>query len=171
MKKGFTLIEVLITLSVAIVIGTVVSSVFLSSLKGTTKTTVVSKALGNGSYALSQIQKILRNAQSISSPPYPCIAPTPTPVQTLTLTDGNGATTIISCANSTINVNGSSLLDTENLSVSLGSCSFSCVQASLADYPSIKVNFTVTQKNTTSFFEQKATIPFQTSVTLRSLKL
>lgn len=166
LNEGFTLIEVLAAITVLVVIGTIVGSIFLSSVKGTTRATTLSVARQNGAYALSQIEKTIRNAQAITSSPNPC-APIPTPASSITILGVDNTTTAFACTGSTLTSNGGSLIDTSSLAVA--SCSFSCIQSSSADYPTITTQFTITQVRPNSFFEQKASIPFQTSVTLRNL--
>jgi hypothetical protein len=59
--------------------------------------------------------------------------------------------------------------------VSLASCEFTCVQGTISDYPTVGINFSLTElrpTGSTIFFEKSASagaVPFQTSVTLRNL--
>src|SRR3989344_4544421 len=63
-NKGFTLIEILVVMAVLIFIGLIIGSIVMSVLRGTNKTNTLTQVRQNGSYAISQISKTLRNAKS-----------------------------------------------------------------------------------------------------------
>lgn len=166
---GFTFVELLTAIFVMIIVGGIMGAIFISSFKGTTKATLLDSARQNGAFVLSQVEKTVRNAQTISSPPAPCTALTPTPVASLTVTDANGVSTTFACQNNTVTLNGTSMIDATLLAIPAASCNFTCIQATSADFPTITTQFTINQAKTTSFYEQKVSIPFQSSVTLRNL--
>lgn len=173
-NKGFTLIEVITSIFVIVVVGGIIGAIFISSIKGTTKATTLDIARQNGAFALSQIEKTLRNAQafSISSS---CLSAVPTPAASITVTGVDGSSTVFNCQNSTLTSNGNSLIDATNLKVldfsssTPANCSFSCFQFSSADYPTITTQFTITQKNAALFYEQAVSLPFRSSTTLRNI--
>lgn len=173
-SDGFTLVEVITAIFVMVIVGGIVGAIFLSSIKGTTKATTLDVARQNGAFALSQIEKTLRNTQSFTFSAS-CLSATPTPAASITLTGVDGTSTVFTCQNSTITSNGSSLIDTTNLRVldfsssAPANCSFSCYQFSSADYPTITTQFTVTQKGTVKFYEQSVILPFRSSTTLRNI--
>lgn len=81
---------------------------------------------------------------------------------------------ILSSDEQTIITAKQSLLDTEVVEMTLDdtdtSCYFTCSQNVITDPPTIGINFMLSQKDSqTSFFEQKASAEFQTSVTFRNL--
>jgi len=164
-QPGFTLVELLITLGISVVVGTVITAILVSALRGSTKTTVISATKQNGDYVLSQMVRTIRNAQTLNNP-FPCGNPSP-PVKSITITQIDTTQVTFDCSGNTITSNGTSLLDTG--SVSLVSCSLVCSQQSPSDYPIIQISFSLQQKNTTSFAEQTETIPFQTSVIMRNI--
>lgn len=112
--------------------------------------------------------------------PSPTPAPSPTPTPPLIqynyvkITSFDRGTTIFSCLDSSqrspngqIASNGANLVDTNN-SVSVDSCFFTCSQDNIVSPPIIGINFTLSSKTSSNFFEKKASIPFQTSVTMRN---
>ncbi len=63
-----------------------------------------------------------------------------------------------------------SLFDTDTVQMDVNSCYFTCSQNVVTDPPTIGIHFTLSdKKDSTSFFEQKASAEFQTSVTFRNL--
>jgi type II secretory pathway pseudopilin PulG len=66
--KGFSLVEVLVTASVLIVVGIVISVALTRTFKGNTKTELISTIKQNGQLALSEIEKEIRNAESVICP-------------------------------------------------------------------------------------------------------
>lgn len=172
--NGFTLIEMLAVIFVLSTIGVLVAAIITSSLRGTSKTNTITSVRQNGFFAIAQTTKVIQNAKKLNDP-YPCIAPpSPTPAlppsSSISITSSDGVTTEIACNSGsppTIALNNQSLLDTET--VSLLTCSLTCSQAGVNDPPIIGISFTLIQKRETDFFEQTASIPFQTSVVMRNL--
>lgn len=182
-SSGFTLIEMLAAIIVLIALGSIVTGIVWTSLRGNNKASTVSNVRQNGNYALSIMSKMIRDAKyfkgvsidgsSYSTDCYQTIAnpsPTPIPYQYLKIKSFDDGETIFSCTEDNISSNSGtidvSLLDSN--SVSLASCYFECSQPSFSDYPTIKINFELTA--TGSAFENQASIPFETSVTLRNFE-
>lgn len=190
-RKGFTLIEMLVVIFVLSTIGVLVGAIITSALRGTNKTNTITTVRQNGFYAIAQMTKMIQNARKLDSPScVPPPSPTPTPVSSypsITITSADGGQTTFACCspgdslgNGTISSGSGAidlstacgalkkpLLDTNN--TKLGPCTFTCSQASASDPPIIGISFTLSQKSTTSFFEQSASIPFQTSVVMRNV--
>lgn len=174
--KGYTLVELLAVMVVLMTVGTIIAGILISSLRGTSKTNTLTNVRQNGYYALDQMTKMLHDARQLESP-YPCIVPPqPTPIPTITavtIVSFDGGSTTLSCDGTTISSNSASLLDPT--SVSLTSCYFTCRQGSASDFPSISINFSLTEYRPTGavLFNEKtasaSAIPFQTSVSLRNL--
>lgn len=170
---GFTLIEILVVIFVLSTIGVLVAVIITSSLRGTSKTNAITAVRQNGFFAIAQMTKMIQNARKLDSP-YPCTpAPTPTPqpsYQSISIVSVDGGQTTFRCnygSPPTIASNSGSLLNTS--SVALDSCSFTCSQVSVGDPPIIGISFVLKQKRADSFFEQSASIPFQTSVVMRNV--
>lgn len=172
MKKnlGFTLIELLAAMIVVIAVGTVLGVTLYSALQGATKTTTISQIKQNGFFAITQMTKMLRNAEDLKAP-FPCIIPpSPTPVpsySSITITSIEGLQTIFACDGTTISSNGASLLDTN--AVSVASCFFTCTQTSITEPPTVGISFSLKQARVTTLAEHTASIPFETSIVLRNL--
>jgi len=169
-NSGFTLIEVLAAIAVMIIVGGIIGSIFISSLRGATKATTLTTVRQNGDFAIAQMEKTLRNAQSLTTP---ASCTTTQTVQSITVANFDGTSTTFACANGNITSNGNALMDiaavtTATTAVTNPACSFTCTQASATDYPTINIAFGLTQIGSPSFFEQRASIDFKSTVVLRN---
>jgi prepilin-type N-terminal cleavage/methylation domain-containing protein len=164
---GFTLIELLVTIGIIVVVGTIVTSILVSTLRGSTKATILAIVKQNGDAAISQFSRTVRSASTLNL--VPCGNPSPA-TQTLTVTKIDNTQTTFDCTGSTINVNGNSLLDTNTVKLVPSSCSIICRQQTINDAPIIQIQFSLMQNSSGNFAEQAATIPFQTSVVLRNIQ-
>ena len=186
-SDGFTLIELLVVILVIFSVGVLIVSVLFSALRGTNKTNTIDTVRRNGNSAITQMSRMIRYAQSfngVSTSTDPSVyitdctvrAPTPTPTPTqysnVNITSFDGGQTIFSCPPSASTIasisatTSVSLIDTSSVDVS--NCYFTCSQDSIISPPNIGINFTLTQKNTSNFFENKASASFQTSVSVRN---
>lgn len=194
-SKGYTLIELLAVMVVLIVVGAVVGQILFSVLRGTNKANTLADVNQNGNYAISQISKMVRNAQSFGGvstdnvtytadcvePP----SPTPLPHYTyLQVTAFDGGTTTFACPPSpipsppyvpTISSNSASLLDTNAVEIDTSSpnsaCYFTCSQDSFSGSTNIGIYFALKQFSNTTITpveEKTASVTFQTSVVLRN---
>lgn len=163
--KGFTLIELLAAIIVLMAVGTILGITLFSALRGANKTNTISQVRQNGYYAITQMTKTLRGSKSLNSP-FPC-APVPQDYSSIEITTVDGIDIKFECVDSTIKQNNESILNQEAVSATM--CSFYCSQQVSTDSPTITISFTLSQAGTPSFFEQKASIPFETSLTLRNV--
>lgn len=179
---GFTLIELLVVMAVIVLIGSLISVILFSSLRGANKTGTETALKQNGNFAISQMAKSIRFAKrfdgvSVNGSSYTtnCVTttvlattptPTPIPYKYVKITALDGGQTTYACGVTTIASNSASLLDTSVVTVS--SCSFSCSQQSVEDFPTINILFTLSSAKSSTFFEQKGTSTFQTGVTMRN---
>jgi prepilin-type N-terminal cleavage/methylation domain-containing protein len=162
--KGYTLLELLTVIGILSVIGGIVVSIVFISLRGAKKSDLVEGLRQNGDTAMTQMIKQIRYAKSLNTPAS-CVPSSNTSSITITSLDTNTQTTF-ACSATTISSNSASLMDTNTISVS--ACSFTCTQQTLNDPPSINIKFTLSPKTAGALAETKATIPFQSSVTLRN---
>jgi prepilin-type N-terminal cleavage/methylation domain-containing protein len=180
-QKGFTLVEMLAVMVVFTVVAALSAGILITSLRTAGKSTVISSVNQNGTYALNQITKTIRNARILDYP-YPCGDPQdPTATSAVWLRDTNNARVILACSGSPLStiaqydssLSGPSLLDTtSDQGVRLMSCSFSCSQNAPTDYPTITIRFALLQRAQTTFVDQTASdsaVPFSTSVIMRNL--
>lgn len=188
-QKGFTLVELLASIIVLVAVGSVVAGIISSSLRGANKTNTIENIRQNGNYALAQISKDIEytlpfdgkntglsndGATYATSCPF-SLSPTPTPVATaysfITVESVNNRVTKYNCTSSpaVLSANGASLIDI--VSVSLLSCSFTCIQSKTTDIPIIKISFSIGPKNSNGLVENSnPPIVFETSVTIRNYK-
>ena len=184
-SEGFTLVELLSSIIVLVAVGSVITGIITSSLRGTNKTTTIENIRQNGNYALAQMSKNIEYAQVfngfsnddvnyVTSCPF-SLAPTPAPVTTnynfIKVTPLNSGTITYNCTSSlpVITANGLPLVDTNV--VSLLACTLSCIQTGLTDVPIIKIGFTLGPKNPNNLVENSTPpILFETSLTIRNYK-
>lgn len=187
---GFTLVELLTVVAVVAVIGALIGFILTFSLRGTNKTNSTNEVRQNGNYAILQMSKMIEYAKSFDGvstdgesythnctaaiPPSPTPTPTPSQYNYIKITNFDGAQTVFACLSSsppTIASNTASLLDITSVSVDSGSCYFTCSQERITVSPIVGINFSLSKKTKTGgvFNENKASIPFQTSVTMRNL--
>lgn len=173
-QSGFTLIELLIVMMVLVTVGIITASIIVSALRGSNKTNTINTVRQNGNYAISQISKMLEFSQgfvgvSNDNVNYStaCSSPTATYKYIKIVSFDNG-TTVFSCnvPSSTISSNSASLISPSD--VALTSCSFTCSR-NISVPPTIGIDFMLTQKSSSNFFENKDSVEFKTSVILRNL--
>lgn len=167
LHKGFTLIELLTAIGIFGVIGTIAVSVIFITFRGTKKSETITIVKQNGDYALTQIVKSIRYAKSLDSP-VSCV-PAAFPTSIIITSSYDDGQTTYSCpagASTTLSSNSASLIDTQ--AVTISGCSFTCSQKTSADPPTINIKFTLTANSATGFIENTASIPFESSVTMRN---
>ncbi|MCL4354625.1 type II secretion system GspH family protein [Patescibacteria group bacterium] len=184
LQRGYTLIELLAVMVVMTAVGIIVSAILVSSLRGTTKTTVLNNIRQSGSYPIIQMSKMIEFSKSfdgVSTDGLSYITdctiaavgattPTPTPkqYQFVKISTFDNSTIIFSCEGNplTIASNGASLINTEQVKVN--SCSFSCTQNYVTQPPTIGIHFSLSKNVTSNFSEQDVTIPFDTTISVRN---
>ncbi len=201
-SRGFTLIEILIAMSVLLVVGSILISILISSLRGTNKVNSIDNVRRNGNYALEQMGKMIRYSQSfngVSDDPSlnpasftkncipPVVAPlTPTPAPSLyhyiKITGFDGGQTILSCVPNGLpfpEIASASASDVSSkvhfidpdqitTTIDIVSCSITCTQSTVMSPPTVTIQFKLSNRTASGLSENKATIPFQTSVTVRN---
>jgi type II secretory pathway pseudopilin PulG len=182
---GYTLVELLAVMTIVVVVGVIVAGILISSLRGGSKSNVLDNVRQNGNDAVAQMSKMISYSQSFNGVSTDGVSyttncaqvapssPSPTPATVgyryLKITSFDGGQTIFSCNATDIASNGASLIDASSVSLIL--CSFTCTQTNFGQATTIGINLTLSQKTSSSFAEKQATIPFQTSVTVRNNNL
>lgn len=174
--KGFTLIELVIAVTIIAGLGTVLVQALFTTTRSSTKVERLTEVKQNGDYAINIIERMVRNARSLSAV---CSSDGATPTTSATITSPDGYDTTFSCGldGSVTRIASVSGFGTQYLtssSVTLGGAScddnslvFHCV--SLSDVPrSLKVTFALSQKGTPVDQFEKASTTFQASVGIRS---
>lgn len=193
-QKGFTVIEILVVLVVLLVVGSIIVTIFTSSLRGTNKVNSIDSVRRNGNYALEQMGKMIRYARSFDgvsangtswstncvAPSIPAPTPTPTPVtyNFIRITNFDGGQSIISCIKNGSSLGASEIASTSASStkvhlvdtnvVTVNNCTIMCQQNTIVSPPTVLIQFDLANKTTNSLLENQATISFQTSVTARN---
>ena len=177
------MVELLISVIVLMVVGSVVVNIITTVFRGNTKATAVNNIRQSGVNAIIQMGRAIGYAKSfdgvsldgisftancvVSIPAYPNPTPTPIQYQYLKITSFDSGKTIFSCPGTTIASNSASLLDQS--SVNLTSCYFTCIADKVSDHPIIGINFALSQKGS-GLIEDAVSVPFSTSVTVRNLR-
>lgn len=187
-QEGFTLVELLASIIVLVAVGSIIAGTISSSLRGANKTNNIENIRQNGNYALNQISKNIEYTLPFDGTntglgnygvPYEIscqysLSPTPaavtTPYSFITVESAGNKRTQYKCTSSPaeLSANGVSLVDLT--SVSLISCSFSCIQNKAIDAPVMKIKFELGPKNSNGLAETSGSIVFETSVTIRNYK-
>lgn len=153
---GFTLIEMLVAVAILGTVGLISTQIFFTTLRGASKSDIIREVKQNGDYALTGMERMIRNAVSVTS----CFA------SSLTIKNPDNNTTTFSLTSGQIASNGASL--TNNLKVTVTSSSlFTCTL--IAGKPDVvNISFTVAQKDAAAGAEETSTMNFQTTVSLRT---
>lgn len=183
-QKGYTLIELLAVMVVFVVIGGIVLAIIFSTLRATTKANTLAYLRQNGNYAISQMVKMVRDAEKFdgvkidTSDTYSLLCtPPPVSYHYLKIISFDGGSTEFVCLkanpnsptlpNGKISSNSALLIDSDLISAT--DCYFTCSHTSASDSPIIGISFSLSQGSDSPFVEKKASIDFKTSVTMRNL--
>ncbi len=165
--KGFTLIEMLISVAIFMTVSVIVVTVLFSSFRLSKKSDALVSVKQIGDAALSQMISGIKYAKTLNDP-ISCVIPV-TQSSVKVTSSRDDAQTTYSCptvgGSTLIASNGASLIDTS--AVSISSCTFICSQATINDPPTITIKFTLSS-NQNNFPGSSASIPFQTSVVMRN---
>lgn len=198
LQAGYTLIELLTVMIILVAVGTIITSILVSTLRSGDKSTTTNDIRQSGNYAIAQMSKMIAYAKSfgwVSIDPNAltgtdnCIpsavgleTPTPTPPEYKSVmvnsfdndAQGNPRPIIFSCQNSDdgttvfLASNGAHLTPD---TMTASSCFFTCSQNSTSTSPTIDINLTLKRRPPVGFTllpEAQTVIKFQTSVTLRN---
>lgn len=170
LEKGFTLVELLISMIILITVGTIMVSILTSSLRAGNKSQVINDVRQNGNYAITQMSKMIAyakvfNGLSTTGSNYVTTCDGLISYTYIQITSFDNSVTSFSCGASAIYSNGSPLTN-NSVSLKANSCSFTCIKTASGP-PIIDIKFTL-QKGANSLIENQSSIPFETSVTLRN---
>lgn len=155
-KKGFSLIELTVVISLLALLMLAISSTMLMSIISSKRIRTATKTKQAGNYAIGQIQSILRNAKSIKI----CNSSS----NTITTINPGGGETQILLSNSRVASNSGTYLTPDNTTTSL--FSLSC-NPSDTDPSIVKVSFDLRDALAPSGI-QNPSLHFETSVNLRN---
>lgn len=157
-NKGFSLVEILIVITIFAVIGLLSTrSVFLT-LRGAKKSDSLVRVRENVNYSLSIIERQLRNSESVT-----CPNPSTNILNYVSL---EGTATTFSCVTAGTDkyiASGSARLTSSDIIVS--SCAFTCT-VGVNTPPSVKITVEAVDANSTTV--EKGTVTTQTEIVVRN---
>lgn len=176
-EKGFTLVELLAVSFILVMVSGIIATLLYSVLRSSNRVGVVGLVAQNGNYALSVATSLMRNSQGLVAPN--TCPPSPTPALTtdsITVRGFDGADTTLHCTGSTIASESAStsisLLDTSTVELDTTAtgtpCSSMFVCSQQRSLPTVTVQFTLKNKGTESFIENRYSAFFKTTVFFRN---
>lgn len=159
--KGFTLIEILVVISILAIIVAIGSMSFFGLLKGSRKSKTMTLVKQNGNYALGVMAKMVRNAREVTSI---CGGSD----DSITILNPDGNETTFDCGSETISSNSANIVS-DQVRIDPGSCSFDCQSGGLVYPDVVTISFTLKQAGDPTRPEEQASIDFETRVTLRNV--
>jgi len=177
-SKGFTLLEILISISIAASVSILIAQVFFTTSRTNTKTELLKDVKQNGEFAIGIMERMVKNALRVESL---CLT-TGSTLSEIQLLNPNGDTTTFGCVldgevtriASTSGTGGTEYLTSANVTIGGASCddsgnSLSFVCTSYPDQPpKVTVSFSLSQIGTPPDKRDQASVTFQTSTSPRN---
>lgn len=173
--KGFTLLEILVSIGVLALMSTLLTQVFITSTRSNTKTEIAKDVKQNGDFATEVIARLIRNSLAITT----LCSTTGTTTSSIAITNPDGGATTLGCAlDGTVtriastSAGATAYLTASNLTLGGTSCSgatltFTCTAP--VDQPTtVSIAFTLSQKGTPEDQSARASASFQTTVAIRN---
>jgi prepilin-type N-terminal cleavage/methylation domain-containing protein len=171
MKKqlGFTLLEMLVVITLTVILSVSAASLFFTTLVGNTKKESLSTVKQEGDYTISQLEFLLRNAVSLVPP---VAASCTNNMSSITFKLNDGGITTLSKINGKIASQSASsatpvYLTSDSVVLASGP-RFDCTQASVNKGTYIKISFTLSKLSPDFNTPTDVTETFTTSVNVRS---
>lgn len=178
MEKGFTLLEILVTVSVLMIVGILLTQVFVTTIRTSTKSEIAKEVKQNGDFALDSMTRMIQNAQDVTTD---CVD-TGSVGSTITIKNIDGGVTTFECksyGNSTASAvfriastsATSRYLTGPNVTLTGADCTnalnFTCTLLP-SSKKSVGISFSLAQKGTPRNLYDQASEKFTTTVTLRN---
>jgi prepilin-type N-terminal cleavage/methylation domain-containing protein len=176
---GFTLIEILITISIVGIIGILLAQVFFTTTKVNTKTELQKDIRQNGQFALDVMSRMIRSAIEVTS----TCDTTGTQSTSIQITNPDGDMTTFEClyadsvsriASTSASTGQSSYLTSKNVTLGGTSCNdadmtllFTC-QSGSSQTPFVTLQFDLMQKGAGTNQTEQANQSFQLGVNVRN---
>jgi prepilin-type N-terminal cleavage/methylation domain-containing protein len=159
-QSGFTLIEILVVVSLSVIITLAAAGLFFTTLISNSKKNVLTTIRDEGDYALSQMEFLLRNAVSLTANPTSPTDPVcATGMSTISLKSADNGITTLSVQNSKI-ASQSAAVGTPvyltSTATQLSNLSFNCEQATQNYGTYVTISFTL--QKTSPDFNQPAPV-------------
>lgn len=157
-SKGFSLIEILIVVTIFAVIGLLATRSIFLTIRGAKKSDSLVRVRENVNYSLSVIERQLRNSESVTCPN--------ASTSTLSYISLEGTTTTFSCVTAGTDkyiASGSARLTSADISVT--GCSFTCTVGTNTP-PTVKIAIEAVDAESTSV--EKGSVSAQTQIVVRN---
>lgn len=154
---GFTLIEMMVVVSILGLVVVITSGFLLVSLTAAGKAEVVKEVRQNGNYALSVMEGMILNSRGVG-----CSGPE------VNVTDADGNLTTFLCKDNKISSVSAATVDLTSSSVTVFGCDFSC-ENNPGLPTKVHLEFTVQKGGVSSRPSEKASLEFKTDVMPRNL--
>lgn len=164
-SNGFSLIEILVVMSIFVVIAVIANQVFFSTLRGGSKSEATTLVKQEGNYALSVIERGLQGSQSITTA---CSSPAVS-VSRIDYLDNTGTASSFSCESSPTPpyiASGSARLTTDRVTIVTNSCKFYCFKES--GVATVSAQFTLKRYGTGLTAREQTQLDFKTRILLRN---
>lgn len=167
---GFTLVELLVVVTLVAIIGLITTQIFIIGFTARSKTEILKEVKQTGDYSLSVIESMTRNAVDIAG------ALCNTNSDSLTIVNPDGLSTTFDCSGTQIaSISGlpdptpTVSLSLTSSNVKVTSCNFRIVCPTPPLSPKyVFVNFTVSQTGSSLPPERRASVDYQTTISLRT---
>jgi len=162
---GFTLIEMMVVVALFSVIALMAVNIFFITLRTGVKAELVKEIKQNGDYAVSTMERMIRNAREIHSDTT-CDGSSQSSIK---IVNPDYLTTEFSCGSQIASQSAvaTTYLTSSELTVDLSSCFFTC-QRPVSNPETVTISFTLSQTGTPDRPEEIASATFQTAISLRS---
>jgi prepilin-type N-terminal cleavage/methylation domain-containing protein len=175
-KKGFTLIEILVVITLMGVIGTITAQVFIIGTRSQAKSEILKEVKQNGDYIQTVVEGMVRNAVDIPDVSNSCNVGSDSPALTIINPDGNSTTFDCSDGQNVASNSSSLNLTLNSQKVRVSNCNFRLICPTPPTSPKyVFFTYTVCQYNAQAcpalsgeFPENRASVEYQTTVTLRN---
>lgn len=176
LKNGFTLVELLVVTALILIIIGATSQLFFGALRGATKTTITNETRQNGDYALTVMERMIRNAQTINNMTTYCDGSSQS---SISIEGQDGETTVFACPTDPLAAyisSNSGQLTSSKVAVDThpSGCSFSCTKTTSGPAV-VNISFSIHQlvpsPNVTLEPEEKNNIDYETTVVVRNTGL
>ena len=163
-KSGFSLIEIMVVVTIFAILGIIVTSSVILTLAGTKKSESLIRVRDNLNYSLSVMERNIRNANSIPVCPFPASDND----KVIRYLDQNGRPATFSCVNTGSSgsyiASGSAQLTSDTIKIT--NCTFACTPSDANTPPLVLIDLTV--KDASSSGVQNAEVTAQTQIYLRN---
>lgn len=157
--QGFSLIEILIVITIFAAIGLLATRSIFLTIRGAKKSDSLVRVRENVNYSLSVIERQLRNSEGVTCPN--------ASTSTLNYISLEGTATTFSCVTAGTDkyiASGSARLTSSDITVT--SCAFTCTVGGVNTPPSVKIAIDAVDNESTSV--EKGTVSIQTEIVVRN---